>query len=431
MIFDLILFINYIEESICNLIMLTSIKDINYKNKKELYLKLLLSISIFPLIGYIFEVNISSFALLKILQIALDVVLIIFLFKTNVSETTLLFAINFALNYLVQEPIVFLFHFFVNDISDYRFGIIGNLITIIILFIIKKFTSIKKIYEVFISKKYAFKIIIINLFIIFQIEDYYYKAQSDIYNMNMMFFIICILIIAILNFIIIYEEKIVFQKEKELNSTRINSALMENMIAEIRRNQHQYDNRINALLSLANVCSDYGSLKNEILKCSETIINNNADYDVLKLNLKLVAALIFSKTNLAKESNILFSVKINNYDLRTNVPEYDLIDILGIMLNNMLEATNENSSCTLTLDSLDNKVIIKTKNEGPKLTSKLQNNLFTQGYTTKNNENDNKKHGYGLYHLRKTVLKYNGNFSVMNEYSADRLKTYIVFTVEV
>ena len=353
------------------------------------------------------------------------------LFKTKVSETILLFAINFALIYLIQEPIVFSFHFLANDISDYRLGILGNFITIIILLIIKKYAPIKKIYESFISEKYAFKIIIINLLIIFQIEDYYYKAQSDIYNMNMMFFIICFLIIVILNFIIIYEEKIVFQKEKELNTSQINSVLMENMISEIRRNQHQYDNRINALISLANVCVDYDSLKTEILKCSETVINNSTDYDVLKLNLKLVAALIFSKTNLAKESNILFSVIINNYNLKTNVPEYDLIDILGIMLNNMLEAANENSSCTLTLDSNNNKVIFRTKNEGPKLTSKLQNNLFTQGYTTKNKENDNKKHGYGLYNLRKTVLKYNGKFSVMNEYSADRLKTYIVFTVEV
>lgn len=426
-----LLFVNYIAESISDLIMLTSLKDIKYKNKKQLYTKLLLFLFIFSFMGYILETNITSFSLLKVLQIFLNIVLILMLFKTKILETILLFGINFALIYLIQEPIVFSFHFFVNDISDYRFGILGNLFTIIILFIIKKLTPIKKIYETFISQKYAFKIIIINLFIIFQIEDYYYKAQSEIYNMNMMFFIICVLIIAILNFIIIYEEKIVFQKEKELNSTRINSALMENMIAEIRRYQHQYDNRINALISLANVCSDYDSLKNEILKCSETIITNNTDYDVLKLNLKLVAALIFSKNNLAKESNILFSVKINNYDLRTNVPEYDLIDILGIMINNMLEATNENSSCTLMLDSKYNKVIFKTKNEGPKLTSELQNNLFTQGYTTKSSENDNKKHGYGLYNLRKIVLKYKGNFSVMNEYSADRLKTYIVFTVEV
>lgn len=248
-------------------------------------MKILLFISIFSVMGYILETNIPSFSLLKVLQILLYIVLIFMLFKTKVSETILLFAINFALIYLIQEPIVFSFHFLANDISNYRLGILGNFITIIILLIIKKYAPIKKIYESFISEKYAFKIIIINLFIIFQIEDYYYKALSDIYNMNMMFFIICFLIIVILNFIIIYEEKIVFQKEKELNTSQINSVLMENMISEIRRNQHQYDNRINALISLANVCVDYDSLKTEILKCSETVINNSTDYDVLKLNL--------------------------------------------------------------------------------------------------------------------------------------------------
>ena len=280
-----LLFVNYIEESISDLIMLTSLKDIKYKNIKQLFMKILLFISIFSVMGYILETNIPSFSLLKVLQILLYIVLIFMLFKTKVSETILLFAINFALIYLIQEPIVFSFHFLANDISDYRLGILGNFITIIILLIIKKYAPIKKNYESFISEKYAFKIIIINLFIIFQIEDYYYKAQSDIYNMNMMFFIICFLIIVILNFIIIYEEKIVFQKEKELNTSQINSVLMENMISEIIRNQHQYDNRINALISLANVCVDYDSLKTEILKCSETVINNSTDYDVLKLNL--------------------------------------------------------------------------------------------------------------------------------------------------
>nr|MCR5701708.1 GHKL domain-containing protein [Lachnospiraceae bacterium] len=230
---------------------------------------------------------------------------------------------------------------------------------------------------------------------------------------------------------IIYEENRIFQKEKELDLTRINSALMENMINEIRRTQHQYDNRINALTSLASVCKDYDTLKNEILKNTDIMLNDNTDYDVLKLNLKLVAALIFSKINQAKESGITLSIEIKNYSLSTKVPEYDLIDIIGIMINNMLEATPDNSACTLTLNSIDDKLLIQTKNEGPKLTTELQNKLFSQGYTTKQNETDNKKRGYGLYNLRKTVLKYGGSFSVMNEYSADRLKTYIVFTVEV
>lgn len=428
---NIFLIINYIEESISDLILLTALKNIPYKEKKQLYSKILLFISVYSGLGYVLESNIFSFAPLKILQILLVNTLIFLLFKTNVSETLLLFTINFATIYLIQEPIVFLFHVFINDIGDYRLGVIGNFITIIILYIIKNITPIRRLYETFISPRYAFKIIIINLFIIFQVEDYYYKAKPQIYNKSIMFFIICILIIAILNFIIIYEEKVVLQKEKEINSTRINSELIDNMITEIRRTQHQYDNRINSLISLANVCHDYDSLKNEILKNSETIINNDTEYDVLKLNLKLVAALIFSKINLSRESGKLFSVKINNYNLKTNVPENDLIDILGIMLNNMLEATSEYSSCTLTLDSIDNKIIMKTKNEGPRLTADLQNRLFTRGYTTKNDETSSQKHGYGLYNLRKAVLKYNGTFSVMNEYSADRLKTYIVFTVEV
>jgi len=234
-----------------------------------------------------------------------------------------------------------------------------------------------------------------------------------------------------LNFLIIYEEQKLNVKEKELTLLKINSSLINDMITEIRRNQHQYDDRINSLISLASVCNDYDSLKSELLKNADIIVNNNECYDVLKLNLKLVAALIFSKINQAKASDILLELEIKNYNLTTNVPENDLIDICGILINNMIEATAPGSSCTLTIGSKENKIYIRTKNEGPKLDTELQYNLFTQGYTTKNNDPDNKKRGYGLYNLRKMILKYNGNFSVMNEYSADKLKTYIVFTVEV
>ena len=55
--------------------------------------------------------------------------------------------------------------------------------------------------------------------------------------------------------------------------------------------------------------------------------------------------------------DILLAVEIKKYNLSTHVPENDLINILGIMINNMLEATPANSSCTLTIDSVDNKII--------------------------------------------------------------------------
>ena len=84
-----LLFVNYIEESISDLIMLTSLKDIKYKNIKQLFMKILLFISIFSVMGYILETNIPSFSLLKVLQILLYIVLIFMLFKTKVSETIL------------------------------------------------------------------------------------------------------------------------------------------------------------------------------------------------------------------------------------------------------------------------------------------------------------------------------------------------------
>ena len=86
------------------------------------------------------------------------------------------------------------------------------------------------------------------------------------------------------------------------------------------------------------------------------------------------------------------------------MPENEIIRILGILIDNALEAVDAPGSATLSLDSSQNQIIISTMNKGPVLSSDLRRNMFTYGYTTKTI--DKQHHGYGLPNMKKLVDEY-------------------------
>ncbi len=428
MIYSFIIYLNYIEEYILYIVLYSALLGIGFKSEHFRFRKLIIYIIIFPLLGLIAELIIDSFALQKLTLLIIEIISIIYMYNPRISDIISLYIINYTLTYIIQEIIAFTAHLFTSNIDNYRFGLLANLLTIILVYILTKLINLHPFFHYLTKENNPLKLIVINAFAFLQIIDYYYKVKPDIYNMNIIFIGICVLIVITLNLLIAYEEQRLLQKEILLKNTEFNSSLMQEMITEIRRTQHQYEDRLNSIISLVNVCLDYDTLKEELLKYSDklTIITN--EYDILKLNYKLLAALIFSKINEAKSINKHLNVTITNYNITTKVSENELVDILSIMINNMLDATPTNEACEVTLGSKNSRIIIKTKNEGPKITPTLQEKLFTKGYTTKE---DIKSHGFGLYNLKKIILNYDGYFMVMNEYSPDKKKTYIVFTVEV
>ena len=417
----------YIEETISDVIFYSTLKDITTAGKRDFIKRAGIYIASLSIIGFFCEINIESFLLLKTLQILCSLFFISFLTQSDISTTITLYTLNFTLIYIIQDAIALLLSLLAIDVSDIRVGMAANLMTIIILILLKRYSSLKKQYEILISQKHVVRIIIVNLFLFFQIIDYYFKAQNELYNINLLFIISAILIVIVLNFVIVYEEQKIHKTTIELELTKRNSALMDNMIQEIRRVQHQYDDRINSIISLAKICEDFDTLQNSLLEYTESGAIRSANYNLLKLDMKLVAALLYTKANQAKDKGIDMTINLNSYTLCSQATEMDLVDILSILINNMFEACSKNDPCSLTLNNHNKRLIITTKNIGPELNIHLQKALFSDGYTTKNDSS--RKHGHGLYNLKKIVDRYSGNFSVFNEHLDQ--KTYILFRVEV
>lgn len=128
--------------------------------------------------------------------------------------------------------------------------------------------------------------------------------------------------------------------------------------------------------------------------------------DLLKINLSVVAGFVYSKITEAQKDQKELVVQVASRDLKSRMPEYELIRIIGILIDNALKSTAPFGTAYLYLDSRQNQIEIKTRNKGSVKTNEFRQNMFSPGYTTKTG--DRHGHGYGLYNLKKLTDKYNG-----------------------
>ena len=143
------------------------------------------------------------------------------------------------------------------------------------------------------------------------------------------------------------------------------------------------------------------------------MIEGNVPSSLLKINYKLLAGVLFTMIHKAYERNITLDIRLTAVHFTSGIYEYQLVELVEILVDNAIEATSSGGTCYLTLGQLKDTMQIRTSNPGPLATSEYIHNIFKSGYTSKNNEL--REHGIGLYKLSKIVNQNNGNIIVNNE----------------
>lgn len=87
--------------------------------------------------------------------------------------------------------------------------------------------------------------------------------------------------------------------------------------------------------------------------------------DLLKINLSVVAGFVYSKIMEAQKDQKELVVQVASRDLKSRMPEYELIRIIGILIDNALESTAPFGTAYLYLDSRQNQIEIRTKTRVP------------------------------------------------------------------
>lgn len=346
------------------------------------------------------------------------IIMIKYLHSKNFMQTLWIYIIWLTIYTIIQFltllPLKLLF-----GTIEYNFttGLISQSLTLLICLILYFFSPLYIIYEYVKNKNRILNMILINSFLIIVTLVLYWYVDIHQLVQNLIFILGLSSIIIFINIVTIKNGLVMKQQKEQLHIYENYLPIVDELITELRAKQHEFDNHIQAMSMLSDTCSNYEELNNELKKYSNYIIKDNQMSMLLKLNNKILAGFIYSKKKQAQEKNITLSIKINSYIIDSKSEDYELIEIMGTLLDNALEATLSDDSLNnyifLNIDSKDDRILIQVKNKSPYLDSKMMKKIFNKGFSTKND--DSKERGYGLYNLKNIVDKYNGKISVSNE----------------
>lgn len=331
-------------------------------------------------------------------------------FSSTIVNKLLLYTLSFAILTCIQFFLIIILGLFNISFPEIYNDLMGNLCTILLLFLLLFFPWYK-IYCRIIHSALPYRIIILNTYFIFFSLLFIAKIDTQILFQTPLFLLCLLTLLLAANFCILFYEQRISQQEQKLRSFEQNQPIYASLINDIRANQHEYSNRLQHLENLPIICKDYDSLCKALSSYTQSYKKPIHAYPLLRINMPLLAASLYNLYCQAATLQITIQFDVITEQLHSVIPEYELTDYFCILTQNAIEACTSGDTIYIHISSKDNKIKFIIRNPTSKLyTMEEINTFFHKGYSTKNNDN-NKEHGYGLYHLVTNIKKKNGTIS--------------------
>lgn len=352
-------------------------------------------------------------------------ILVYFLFKTNILKAILAEIIPYVAFILVGSFLVNIYLFIFNISANmalviplYKF-IYSLLLYLFVYFIYLfcKYCNLNICIVNNLGKKHSL-ILLVNFIIgiiALAIQSYLATTYADVLSFSTS--IISILVLLLYFLISMYSLSRTNKLEsttENLEEERLYNKTLTILYDNIRGFKHDFNNIVQAIggyISTDNMkgLKDYYS--DLMSDCQK--VNNLAILNPELINNPAVYSLLTSKYHKAEELSITMNFEVF-LDLETlNIKIYDLTRILGILLDNAIEACEECDEKIINIiirkdTKLDRQLFII---ENTYLNKDINTDrIFEKGYTSKTKD-DVKNHGLGLWEVRK-ILKKNNNLNL-------------------
>lgn len=345
----------------------------------------------------------------------------------TVIHNLYLFVISYCISLTMQLLLVIPFNFLLTDSNNPKNTLIGNLLTLITVFLICKLLPIHYIYDFVLAKDLYFRLILSNILISAILIVCLYRTKLSSAIIIFPIIAVYLTLVVIFNIIFINSKVKLKSQQSVIDSYNEYLPVVEELIKQVRVRQHQYKNDLTSLNALPLTCKDYDTLCAELSKNIDLLSTDSTPSFLLAFNLKLMSGFLYSEYIKANNNGIHMSFNIRNYNIQTTFPEYKLTQAIGILIDNAIEASIEEDTIFIHIDCINNNFIFSIANPGPTITSDLLTNMFKGGYSTKNRKPSNR--GIGLYTLKNMLDENNGTIHVSNECIDNR--TYIKFVIQI
>ncbi|MCI8935453.1 MAG: GHKL domain-containing protein [Lachnospiraceae bacterium] len=322
------------------------------------------------------------------------------LWEIIINETLCIIIIG-----IIQMIVTLPFYYFLNVhlFSDYKLLLINCIAFIIVLCLVPRL----KISRVVTFLKNKERILIISIFICLVVTAFclltYKKFIQVELNKTILLFVCLIFIFALTGQLNQYKVKSK-EIETELRMHKLYADSFQSLIDGIRLRQHEFENHISTIYSQHYMFDTYEDLVNEQEKYCNQVLKENRFNKLLKKGNPVIISFLYGKLIEIDKKGIDISYKIMINDLDIGVPIYKIVEILGNLLKNAVEAIekvpNLNKIFILMIE-IDDLFEIEVRNESPYIQPNDISLFFTKGYSEKG-----ENRGLGLYNVNSICQEY-------------------------
>ena len=216
------------------------------------------------------------------------------------------------------------------------------------------------------------------------------------------------------------------EQKVELQMHQMYGEGFQNLVTEIRKRQHDFQNHLNTIYSLHYTCSTFEELVEQQKEYGDAIQQDNKYNKLLSVGNPVIIGFLYGKFLQADKRGITVIYNIKVADLAGKMPIHKLVEIIGNLFDNAMEAVEEKDvEKIIYLDFVETpeKIEFKIKNESCYIPQEKLIKMFERGESSKGEQR-----GLGLANVKQICSEYKCDLQVNNQ-KDDTGKFYTDFTI--
>ncbi len=250
----------------------------------------------------------------------------------------------------------------------------------------------------------------ICIIVLFYLLIYYKELRWIEINQAILLFVSLVFIFVLATELIKYKLK-AKEIETELKINKLYSDSFQGLIDHIRLRQHEFDNHINTIYSQHYMHDSYEELVKAQKSYCEVIMKENRFNKLLSGGNPIIIGFLYGKFVEIEKLGIDVSYRVAGIEDELGVLEYKLVEILGDLMNNAVEALIDDPERNKLYVSVigGDGLTIEVRNESPYISYEKLGAFFTKGYSGKG-----ENRGLGLYNVKQICDEFHMEISCDN-----------------
>ncbi|WP_332699091.1 sensor histidine kinase [Halalkalibacter lacteus] len=222
-----------------------------------------------------------------------------------------------------------------------------------------------------------------------------------------------VLIVLLMLSWVFYEQKKAQVMENRMKAIEKYIPIIDELVAEVRSRQHEFSNKLLAISSILQSTGNMEDAREQVSKYVENVQLTSGQHELLNMDHKVIAGFLYTKMKRAEQLNMKLKIERSVSVSAFPCEDYDLIEVLGILIDNAIEACFRGDTILIRMVQLNDRYELTVSNLAEYMTNEQFMQLFKLGYSTKSTHSNNR--GFGLYNVQQIAKQYGGKIIARND----------------